>query len=341
MSEQNEQNEQGQTPQTSPFDAIRQVDEQGAEYWSARELSETLGYALWQNFAKVITQAQIACETSGYAVSDHFIDVNKMISAGKGARRSIKDFQLTRYACYLVVQNADPSKDIVAKAQTYFAIKTRGMELIELELTELVQQLDDDPFAEVMRRIMFRQELTEAHKALFAQAKQAGVITSEQWAWFMNQGYRGLYAGKTNTDIQRHKGLRRNQDISVYMSAVETFANLLRALIARQRLKDRQTSTVAGAGRTHFGAGNDVRQILLAAGLTPENLPTPTKSYRQIVKEEAERIRQEEELENGLWGNSCHENNQNSAIVTRAIAVESPLKQAAHRSEPHHEQANE
>jgi DNA-damage-inducible protein D len=285
-----------------PFEQIRHVDEQG-EYWTARELGDTLGYRTnYRNFKAAIERAKKACKNSGNPVSDHFAETRNMVPIGSGAERDLDDYRLTRYACYLIAQNSDPKKDIVAKAQTYFAVKTRGMELMEDELAGLITQLGDDPLAEAMRRILFRQELTDAHKRLFDQAREAGILTKEQWAWFMNQGYKGLYAGRTRTDIQAVKGLKRTQEISEYMSALETFANVLRAMVARQRLREGHVSTIAAAGRTHFQAGQDVRQIFLAAGIPPEELPTPTKSYKQIVKEEAERIRREEELEQGLWG---------------------------------------
>ncbi len=280
---------------TSPFDAIRHKDAKG-EHWFARELATLLDYALWQNFERVIKKAMKACEGSGNAVLEHFIDVNKAITGGHGAQQQVHDYRLTRYACYLIAQNADPSKEIVALAQSYFAIKTR-----EQELGELIREVGDDPFVEVAQRIAHRQELTEANKQLMTRARDAGVITSEQCARFMNWGYKGLYAGETEDAIHARKGLKPNQAISDWMGMIETIANVLRAIIARRRLEDQGIRTPRDANRTHYLSGQAVREFLAHEGILPEQLPTPTKSYKEIVREEYERMKREEEDARGLW----------------------------------------
>lgn len=268
----------------SPFEQIRHTDEHGDEWWSARELAELLTYK-WQNFENVIQKAKAACEKSGNDIESHFTASSKVTTGGKHGMQTLSDIRLTRYACYLVAQNADPTqKKIVAQAQTYFAVKTRGMELIEDDLSDLITELGDDPLAEAMRRILFRQELTEAHKRLFDQAREAGIITNEQWAWFMNQGYKGLYAGRTRMDIQALKGLKRSQEISDYMSALETFANVLRAMVAKQRLRDRNISTIAAAGRTHYQAGHDVRRSSSLLAFRQKNCRHPPRAISRSSK---------------------------------------------------------
>lgn len=286
----------------SPFDSIRHVDPQDNEYWLARELQVVLGYGGkggWQNFERAINDAITACRGQGYDIPTLFSDATK-----KGEGRPRKDYQLARFACYMIALSADSTKDQVAEAKVYFAVKTR-----EQELFALAQMLGDDPVVEAMNRIIFREELSEAHKALFEQARASGVITSEQFAVFMNWGYKGLYAGETKEAIQQRKHLTPRQNISDYMSALEAFANMLRSQIATRNLQQQGTSTPGEAGLVHYDAGKEVRSILLHAGQTPEQLPTPTKSYKQIVREAAARLDEEErqealeeEYQRGLWG---------------------------------------
>jgi DNA-damage-inducible protein D len=171
------------TRHASPFDAIRRVDEQGNEYWSARELYKLLGYSTWQKFQKSISDAQIACERSGQAVSDHFNLQVKMIAAGKGAKRKTEDYHLSRYACYLIIQNADPEKPIVALGQTYFAVQTRRQELAdELALSMLPED---------QKRLIYRSEMAIFNAKLAEAAQLAGVITASDFATFQDHGYMG------------------------------------------------------------------------------------------------------------------------------------------------------
>ena len=293
------------TPSSNPFDAIRHEDEQG-EYWLSEELMTTLGYDDKSNFVATLEKAKTSCTNAGGNVALNFGDVAKK-SVGRG--RPPKDlYRLTRYACYLIAQNADPNKEVVAIAQTYFAVMTRAAELQQLNLMEarlagLAAQIDGDALAEVAHRIALREELSEANKALLQQAYEAGVITKRQLAMFMNMGYKGLYAQRTEDDLHTLRGLKPSQHISDYMSALETFANYLRALIGKRNIQVRQVGTARAAGIAHYDAGQQVRDMLLhSVGIAPEDLPRPTKSYRQIVKEAYVRIQREEEAERGLWG---------------------------------------
>ncbi len=230
-----------------------------------------------------------------------------MIEVGKGATRTVKDARLTRYACYLIAQNSDPAKHMVAAAQSYFAVRTREAELtglaaIQAQVADLAAQLEGDPLAEVARRIALRQELTDANKALLQRAYEAGVITKRQFALFMNMGYKGLYDERTEDEMHLLRGLQPNEKISDYMSALDTFANYLRAILGKRNMHARQVGDVHAAGVAHYDAGRQVRTIFLESlGIAPEDLPRPTRSYQQLVRDEYERIQRGEEDAVGLW----------------------------------------
>lgn len=279
----------------SAFDAIRHEDDQG-EYWLARELAKELGYGRWENFLICIQEAIEVYRTQSGEPDEVFRASTKK-PAAKGGRPSL-DYRLSRHACYLIVQGADGRKEEVAAAKTYFAVMTHEQEM----LRALIDEVGDNPLVEVAQRIMRRQELTEAHKRLLARARDAGVITPQQCARFMNWGYRGLYPDETEDVIHARKGLAPKEEISNWMGAMETMANLLRAVVAEKRMERQGIHTVRDANRTHYEAGKTVRGWLTSEGIYPEQLPTPTKSYKQIVKEEAARIAREEEDERGLWG---------------------------------------
>lgn len=199
-----------QIPHTSPFDGIRHEDEHGKEYWSARELYKLLGYTRWEKFQKSIEEAKIACQNSNQAVSDHFHLEVQLIKAGKGARRPVEDYRLSRYACYLIVQNADPAKPIVALGQTYFAYQTRRQEINdELALANLPED---------QKRLIFRSLMSTYKVKLAEAAKQAGVIEPRDFATFQDHGYMGLYAGMRENDIHASKGLQPEEKILIIWS---------------------------------------------------------------------------------------------------------------------------
>ena len=200
----------------SPFERIRKVNETGNEYWESRDLAAVLDYTQYRNFEAVIEKAKLACFNSGHRIEDHFADVSKMIEIGKGGRREIKVALLSRYACYLVIQNADPKKEIVAHGQTYFAIQTRRQELA-------------DDRVEEERRILLREEMRHHNVQLADAAKDAGVIEPIDYAIFQNHGYMGLYGGLKQEDIHRWKGLKKSQKILDHMGSTELAANLFHA----------------------------------------------------------------------------------------------------------------
>lgn len=256
----------------------------------------------------MINEAKVACTSQGHKVEEVFTDVGKNPTA-KGGRPG-SDYRLTRFACYMIALSADGTKERVAAAKVYFAVMTRQQEelLVEVahkqeELRELMAEVGDDPLIEVAQRILLRQELTEAHKRLMARARDAGVITPLQCARFVNWGYKGLYPGETEDDIHARRGLAPREEISNWMGAIETMANVLRAVIAEKRMEIQGDRTPREANRTHYLAGQAVRKFLMSEGIYPEQLPIPTKSYKQIVKEEAARIAREEEDARGLWAN--------------------------------------
>src|SRR6266702_3585725 len=242
-----------QIPHTSPFDGIRHEDEHGKEFWSARELYRLLGYTRWEKFQKSIEEAKIACENSNQAVSDHFHLEVQLIKAGKGARRPTEDYHLSRYACYLIVQNADPSKPIVALGQTYFAVQTRRQELAdELALSTLPED---------QKRLIYRTEMTVLNTRLAEAAQVAGVIEPLDFATFQDHGYRGLYT-LTENQIHTRKGLRPSEGILDYMGSDELAANAFRASLARQKLEHDKVRGKEKANRTHYQVGRKVRQTI-------------------------------------------------------------------------------
>lgn len=262
------------------FESIKHINEYGQEYWLARELQEVLEYTQWRRFEETIERAKIACEKSGNDVSDHFANVGKMVVIGSGAEREINDIMLSRYACYLIVQNGDPRKEVIAVGQTYFAVKTRQQELIE----------DYDQLTEDQKRLAIRDEIKTHNKSLAAAAQMSGVETPLDYAIFQNYGYMGLYGGLKARDIKRKKGLRDNQDILDHMGSTELAANLFRATQTDEKLRREQIKGKAAANQTHYEVGKKVRQTIKDLGGTmPEDLPTPEKSIKQIAKEHEKR----------------------------------------------------
>ena len=267
------------------FEEIKHINpKSGVEYWFARELQPLFDYTEWRNFVLVIEKAKTACENSGLAISDHFVDVNKMVEVGSGAKRKIQDVALTRYACYLVAQNGDPSKEVIANAQTYFAIQTRRQEQAD-NLTELPED---------ERRLAVRSELARHNTQLADAAHAAGVIEPRDYAIFQNEGYKGLYGGLTAKDIHRRKNLKKSQQILDHMGSTELAANLFRATQAEDKIRRENIKGKANANTAHFEVGRKVRKTIRElGGEMPENLPTPDKSIKQLEKEHAKRLKGE------------------------------------------------
>ena len=261
----------------SLFESIRHVNEYGEEFWYARDLQIAIEYKEWRNFLKVIDKAKNACQGSDNIVSDHFVKVNKMVNIGSGAEREIDDIELSRYACYLIVQNGDPRKKVIALGQSYFAVKTRQQELIEN-----YDNLDEDT-----KRLAIRNEMKIHNKSLAEAAKLAGITEPKDYAIFQNKGYQGLYGGMSRKDIQLHKGLKPSQDILDHMGSTELAANLFRATQTDEKIRKENIIGKEAANQTHYEVGKKVRQTIKELGGTmPENLPTPTKSIKQIEREQ-------------------------------------------------------
>lgn len=278
-----------QIPHTSPFDGIRHEDEQGKEFWSARELGKLLGYGEYRKFKNAIEKAEEACQNSGQAVTDHFAHVGGMIEVGKGARRKIEDVHLTRYACYLLVENADPSKPIVALGQAYFAVQTRRQEINdELALANLPED---------QKRLIFRSLMSTYNARLAEAAKQAGVVEPRDFATFQDHGYMGLYDGMRENDIHARKGLQPEETILDHMVSEELAANMFRATQADAKLRRDQVSTKGQANVTHYRVGQEVREAIIRLGGTmPEDLPTPEKSIQELQHEEQQRLKPGQQL---------------------------------------------
>ena len=251
----------------SAFENIKHINEIGQEYWSARELHKVLEYIKWDKFLNVVDKAKQACENSKQEPNDHFLQVEKLIDLPKGAKREIGDINLSRYACYLIVQNADPSKEVVALAQTYFAVQTRKLEILE----ENFEKLN----TEESKRIFLRKEMAEHNKLLADAAKKAGVIQPWEYAVFQNHGYMGLYNGLGAKEIHNKKELKKGENILDHMGSTELAANLFRATQTEEKLKRENIKGKQKANQTHFEVGQKVRQTIKELGGTmPEDLPS-------------------------------------------------------------------
>ena len=265
------------------FEDIKRTRPDGTEYWAARELAPVLDYAKWENFYKVIKRAMIACENSGRSTLECFPEVRKTSPMPNGGVKDILDYELSRYACYLIVQNGDPRKEVIALGQTYFAIQTYRQ-----EVAERFNQLDEDS-----RRLVVRGDIKQWNQLLAETARNAGVITAEEFAIFQNAGYMGLYGGMTVDDIHRRKGLAIGQKILDYMGSTELIANLFRISQTEEKLRKDQVSTSDAATAVHYAVGNEVREAIRKIdGTMPEDLPTPEKSIAQLEREQMERLKQ-------------------------------------------------
>lgn len=258
------------------FEDIKQVRNNGTEFWSARELAVALDYNKWENFAKVIKRAMIACENSGHVVAYDFPETRKIVEAGV-TKKPILDYELTRYACYLIVQNGDPRKEVIALGQTYFAIQTYRQ-----EVADHFNELSEDS-----RRLVVRGDIEQWNQMLAETAHNAGVITNEEFAIFQNAGYIGLYGGLDVNDIHARKGLEVGQKILDYMGSTELIANLFRISQTEEKLRKDKVNNAETATSAHYSVGREVRTAIEKIGGTmPEDLPTPEKSIQQIEKEQ-------------------------------------------------------
>jgi DNA-damage-inducible protein D len=261
----------------SPFERIRRINEAGAECWSSREFAEVLGYNDYRNFEAVIEKARTACINSDHNVEDHFGEVTEMVTIGSGAVRPIKTIYMSRYACYLVIQNADPKKTMVALGQTYFAIQTRRQELAD-------QDLDDD------RRLLLREEMKRHNVRLADAAKDAGVAEPIDYAIFQNHGYMGLYGGLDAKDIHCRKGLKKSQQILDHMGSTKLAANLFRATQTEEKLRREGIQGKRAANEAHHEVGAKVRQTIKELGGTmPEDLPV-AESIKKIEAKKRKEI---------------------------------------------------
>lgn len=267
------------------FENIKHVNEYGQEFWYARDLQVALEYETWRSFQKVILKAQNSCENADNNVSDHFVDVGKMVNLGSGSQREIGDYMLSRYACYLIVMNGDPRKQVIAIGQTYFAVKTRQQELVE----------NYDELSEDQKRLAIRSEMKRHNKQLADAAHGACVETPLEYAIFQNYGYQGLYGGLSAKDIQQRKGLKKSENILDHMGSTELAANLFRATQTEEKLRRDQIQGKELANAVHYQVGRKVRQTIKELGGTmPEDLPTPPKSIKQIEKEQKKLPRSDE-----------------------------------------------
>ena len=272
------------TQHHATFEGLRQVDEDGNEYWMARQLAGVLDYSQYRHFLPVIERAKEACLLSGQPVDDHMEDVLTMVTIGSGAKRSVDDIRLSRYACYLIVQNGDPSKPVIANGQTYFAIQTRRQELAD---DANFSRLSEDE-----KRLAIRNELAAHNKYLAAAAKGAGVDTPMDYAIFQDHGYRGLYGGLSARDIHSRKGLKKSQKILDHMGSTELAANLFRATQTEEKLRRDKVKGAQQANRVHHDVGRAVRKTIDDLGGTmPENLPTPDESIQQLESAQKKRLK--------------------------------------------------
>lgn len=257
------------------FDDLRQQDDEGHEFWSARDLAPLLEYQGWRNFVQVVEKARLACTQSGQKEVDHFVDTIKKVGIGSGAKRQIEDIRLSRYACYLIVQNGDSSKPVIANGQTYFAIQTRRQELAN---DTAFGQLGEDE-----KRLAIRNELAQHNKHLAAAAADAGVESGLDFAIFQDHGYRGLYGGLGAKAIHARKGLKKSQKILDHMGSTELAANLFRATQTEEKLRRDEVKGKQEANQTHLAVGEKVRETIKELGGTmPEDLPQPERSIQQI-----------------------------------------------------------
>ena len=263
------------------FEDIKTLRLDGSEFWSARELAPILNYTQWRNFTKVVDKAMIACQNSGHSIDDDFAEVSKIVKAGATTKK-VKDYELSRYACYLIVQNGDPRKEVIALGQTYFAIQTYRQ-----EVADRFNQLDEDN-----KRLVIRGDIKQWNQMLAEAAHNSGVITNEEFAIFQNSGYMGLYGGMTVDEIHDKKGLSVRDKILDFMGSEELIANLFRISQTESKLKRENIKGAKKAGNAHYVVGREVRAAIKRVGGTmPEDLPTPEKSISQVEREQLNKLK--------------------------------------------------
>ena len=256
------------------FEDIKHIDLDGNEYWEARELQQVLGYKEWRYFSTVIEKAQIACSQSNYNINNHFGVHTKMVEIGSSTKRNVIDYKLSRYACYLIVQNANPKYEAVALGQSYFAVQTRKQEILEKEYDELPED---------EKRLYRRRQARTGNYNLNITAINSGV---KDLAKFHNAGYKGLYNGETADDIFKRKKLRYREDILDNMGSLELAANLFRISQTEAKLKRDKINNEYAANYVHYEVGKKVRETIKDLGGTmPEDLPTPKKSIKELEKD--------------------------------------------------------
>ena len=274
---------------TATFESIKKIDENGVEYWLSRDLAKILEYADYRNFITVINKAKEACSNSGNDVLDHFGDITEMVTIGSGAQRHIDTIKLTRYACYLTVQNADPNKTIVAQAQTYFAIQTRIAEVQQMEEYNRLSTEEE-------KRLFLREEMAKHNSQLADAAKDAGVIEPYDYAIFQNYGYQGLYGGLGAKEIHARKGLKKSQKILDHMGSTELAANLFRATQTEEKLRRENIKGKMKANKTHYDVGKKVRQTIKELGGTmPEDLPV-AESIKSVEAKQRKMLKGKENI---------------------------------------------
>lgn len=260
------------------FEQIKRTDENSNEFWTARTLAKALEYTDFRNFLTVIEKAKEACVNSGQPIKNHIVEFNEMVPIGSGAERSMPSYKLSRYACYLIVQNADPSKEIVALGQTYFAVQTRLQEILQMEEYNRLSSEDE-------KRLFLRNEMATHNIQLAAAAKDAGVIEPIDYAIFQNHGYMGLYGGLDAKAIHKKKGLKKSQQILDHMGSTELAANLFRATQTEEKLKRENMKGKQKANQTHYEVGKKVRKTIEELGGTmPEDLPV-AESVKKLGKD--------------------------------------------------------
>ena len=261
------------------FESIKHIDENGNEYWYARELQKVLGYRQWRSINDMIERAKVACQESKYCIDDHFAVHRKMVKIGSNTTRNVSDYKLSRYACYLIVMNGNPKKEVIALGQTYYAYQTRKQELSEKEYSSL---------SEDEKRLYQRDLTRKGNASLNETAKNSGVKNFDK---FHNAGYKGLYNGETADDIAKRKGIRYREEILDNMGSVELVDNLFRIVQTEEKLKNDNIKGEGNANNLHFEIGREVRNSIKRMGGTmPEELPTPEKSIKEIEKSNLKKI---------------------------------------------------